>query len=94
MKSLGVSMDIYGLTALRFAHGTRHRHLDQAIQENGLRIAKSLRLSAKKVAVYRAVAAAPIVAGAAVESQRVDGAGPPCCRRTYINSIFLPPVQV
>jgi hypothetical protein len=54
MKILGISMDIYGLSALRFAQGTRHRDLDRAIQENGLRIAKSLRLSVKKLAVYRA----------------------------------------
>eukprot|EP01047_Picozoa_sp_COSAG01_P011430 COSAG01_NODE_500_length_16223_cov_42.586988_4_plen_211_part_00 len=54
MKILGISMDIYGLSALRFAQGTRHRDLNQAIQENGLRISKSLKLSVKKVAVYRA----------------------------------------
>jgi hypothetical protein len=54
MKILGIPMDIYGLSALRYARGTRHRDLDQAIQENGLRIPKSLRLSSKKLAVYRA----------------------------------------
>jgi hypothetical protein len=54
LRVFGIPMDEFTTLTLRYPHGTRHRDLDQAIQENSLRIPKSLRLSAKKVAVYRA----------------------------------------
>jgi hypothetical protein len=54
LRIFGIAMDEFTPLALRYPHGTRHRHLNEAIEENGLRIAKNLRLSSKKLAVYRA----------------------------------------